>query len=313
MRSLVTGGAGFLGQHLVNALIAGGDQVLVVDSAAAPRSLSARRGVEYARIDVRERVHLADAVERFEPSAVFHLAAQADPKRAHSEPWYDLDVNVSGTLSAALAAGNARFVFVSTGGAMYGDLAPAQIPAAETRPANPTSPYGLSKYCAELYLAQLRKQSGLSYTILRPGNIYGPGQKPGSEVGVAQIFLEQLLNGQTPRLRGHGRPTRDYVYVSDVVDALLLAAVSGGPRAYNIASGQQTSVRQIFDFLCQALSVDIRPDLVDLAPGEVTHVALDCRAAHRDLGWTPKVPLAEGLARTAGWARQLAAQSAAGT
>lgn len=307
-RSLVTGGAGFLGRHLVSALTARGDRVLVVDTAASP----ADGAVDHVRADVRDRAAMFETSANFRPQTVFHLAAQADPRRAYADPAFDLDVNAAGTLTtaqAALSAGAERFVFVSTGGAMYGDPAPAKLPVGEDYPPAPVSPYGLSKYCAELYLGLLGRTRGLSYSIVRPGNIYGPGQDASSEVGVVTIFLDRMLAGRIPQLRGRGLPTRDYVYVNDVVAAILLAAERGLPRPYNIGSGRQTSVRQIFDELSSRLDLDIEPELVELSPGEVGYMALDCSAAAQDLGWSSRVPLSEGLDRTIAWARR---QSASG-
>jgi UDP-glucose 4-epimerase len=303
IRSLVTGGAGFLGRHLVAALTARGDQVLVADTAPGPPD----GAVDHVRADVRDKAAMFDISANFRPQAVYHLAAQADPRRAHSDPAFDLDVNTAGTLTTALAAlagGVERFVFVSTGGAMYGDPAAARLPVAEDYPPAPVSPYGLSKYCAELYLGLLGRTRGLSYSIVRPGNIYGPGQDTSSEVGVVTIFLDRLLSGRIPQLRGRGLPTRDYIYVDDVVAAILRAAERGGPRPYNIGSGQQTSVRRIFDELSSRLGSDVEPELVELSPGEVGFMALDCGAAARDLDWSPKVTLTDGLDRTIAWARR---------
>ena len=310
-RSLVTGGAGFLGLHLVSALIERGDRVLVVDTAPPPPEV----GADYIRADVRDRAAMFELAEEFQPHTVFHLAAQADPRRAYADPGFDLDVNAAGTLTtalAALAAGAGRFLFVSTGGAMYGDPPADLLPVGEDRPPAPVSPYGLSKYCAELYLDLLGRTRGLSYSIVRPGNIYGPGQDASSEVGVVSIFLRRLLSGQTPQLRGRGLPTRDYVYVADVVSAILLAAERGGARPYNIGSGRQTSVRQVFDALSGRLGSQVEPELADLAPGEVGFMALDCGAARTDLGWRPGTSFAEGLERTIAWAlRERAGRSEA--
>ncbi len=302
-RSLVTGGAGFLGRHLVSALCLRGDRVLVVDKAPGPSGSAA----DHVCADIRDRASMFRIAADFAPQTVFHLAAQADPRCAHSDPGFDLDVNTGGTLTtalAALAAGVERFVFVSTGGAMYGDPPAASLPVGEDHPPAPVSPYGLSKYCAELYLGLLGRQRGLAYSIIRPGNIYGPGQDASSEVGVVTIFLSRLLSGRVPQLRGRGLPTRDYVYVDDVVSAIQLAAKRGGPRPYNIGSGQQTSVLQIFAAISQRLGSGAEPELADLSPGEVRFMALDCRAAASDLGWVPTVSIAEGMDRTVEWARR---------
>lgn len=310
-RSLVTGGAGFLGRHLVAALADRGDQVLVADTAPGP----AEGAVEHVRADVRDKAAMFEISANFRPQTVYHLAAQADPRRAHADPALDLDVNAAGTLTtalAALAAGAERFVFVSTGGAMYGDPAADRLPVDEDYPPAPVSPYGLSKYCAELYLGLLGRTRRLSYSIVRPGNIYGPGQDTSSEVGVVTIFLDRLLSGQVPQLRGRGLPTRDYIFVDDVVSAILLAAERGAPRPYNIGSGRQTSVRQIFDELSSRLQSAVEPELVELSPGEVGFMALDCGAAVKDLGWSPRVPLGEGLDRTIAWARRKSASGVRG-
>ena len=206
-KALVTGGAGFIGSHLVDALIENGDEVLVFDNLATGKRENLNPSATFVQGDVADGEQVEQHVDAFAPNTVFHLAAQADPKRAYREPAFDAMVNVRGTINIALAAariGVNKLVFTSTGGAMYGSPDASELPVSEARPPAPASPYGLSKYCAEMYLEMLRRDHGLDYSILRPANVYGPRQDPASEVGVVLIFLELMLAGETPQMRGFG-------------------------------------------------------------------------------------------------------------
>lgn len=297
----MTGGAGFVGSHLVDALVEKGDQVLVLDNLSTGKIKNLNPTAHFIEADVQNADQVRHEISAFQPEAIFHLAAQADPKRAFNNPSFDATVNVIGTVNVALAAVEhnvQKLIFTSTGGAMYGSPDPSNLPVSERFPVAPASPYGMSKYCAELYLEMLRRQRGLHYSIVRPANIYGPRQEPESEVGVVLIFLQQMLAGSAPTMRGFGKATRDYVYVKDVVTALLLASRAGGPKPYHIGTGIEVAVETIFEGLQERLGTSFLPSRTTLTPGEVERMALDSTLARSELNWKPKYSLDEGLDET---------------
>jgi UDP-glucose 4-epimerase len=294
--AIVTGGAGFIGSHVVDALLADGYAVTVVDdlsSGDAARVADAARLVE---LDITDAPALEALVADVKPRAIFHLAAQSSVIVSVENPGRDCEVNVRGTLNVLEAAGRceAPVVFTSTGGALYGDAAP--MPTPEDRIPAPLSPYGASKWAAEAYVNTWSLSAGIPHAVCRLGNVYGPRQSPHGEAGVVAIFSNHLYNDKAPKLFGHGTPTRDYVYVGDVVSALLTA--SGRSGTYNVATGVETDVASIWSELSKAAGKDIQPELADLRPGELTHSRLDIARAERELGWRPEVPIAEGLRRT---------------
>jgi UDP-glucose 4-epimerase len=295
-RALVTGGAGFIGSHLVEALLAEGREVTVVDDLSSGDARNVPAAAELQRIDIVDRDALHGAIARAEPEVIFHLAAQASVVASVEDPLRDCAVNVEGTLNVLDAAARARasVVFTSTGGALYGDDAP--MPTSEERIPAPLSPYGASKWAAEAYVNTWSLAGGIPHAVCRLGNVYGPRQSPHGEAGVVAIFSHHLHVGKAPKLYGHGAPTRDYIYVEDVVRALRAAA--GHRGTYNIATGVETDVRAIWDGLQAAAGVEIEPQLADLRPGELQHSRLDASRAARELGWRAEVPIADGLART---------------
>lgn len=300
-RCIVTGGAGFLGSHLVDALVERGDEVLVLDTLVTGKREKVHREARLREIDVRDRGAVAGEFAEFKPELAFHMAAQADVKRAYKEPEFDAWVNVVGTVNVARACldnGTGKMIFTSTGGAMYGSPGASALPVDESFPVAPASPYGLSKYCAELYLGMLGRERGLNHTILRPANVYGPRQEPESEVGVVLIFLRQMSAGQAPTLRGFGKATRDYVYVQDAVSAHLLAAERGKPKPYHVGTGEEVDVETIFNGLQRRLGTSFEPNRVPLIPGEVERMALDASLARNELGWKPAFSLDGGLDAT---------------
>ena len=300
-RAVVTGGAGFIGSHLVDTLIARGDRVLVLDNLSTGKEAKLHPSAELRRLDVCDAAAVESAMVEFRPDLVFHLAAQADPKRAYRYPAFDARVNVEGTINVALATlacGASKLVFTSTGGAMYGSPDPSLLPVDESFAVAPASPYGVSKYCAEMFLRMFGEARDLRYAVVRPANVYGPRQEPESEVGVVLIFLRQMLAGETPTMRGFGKATRDYVYVRDAVSAILLAAERGGPKPYHVGAGEEVSVERIFEGLQRRLGTSFEPKRVALIPGEVERMALDSGLARRELGWSPECSLDEGLDRT---------------
>ena len=286
---------------MVDALVEQGDEVLVLDNLSTGKTKNLNPTAHLIEADVQNADRIRHEVSAFRPKVIFHLAAQADPKRAFNDPGFDATVNVIGTVNVALAAAEhkvQKLIFTSTGGAMYGSPDPSNLPVRESFPVAPASPYGMSKYCAELYLEMIRRQRGLNYSIVRPANIYGPRQEPESEVGVVLIFLQQMLAGSAPTMRGFGRATRDYVYVKDVVTALLLASQAGGPKPYHIGTGIEVAVETIFEGLQERLGTSFLPNRTALAPGEVERMALDSTLARSELNWKPKYSLDEGLDKT---------------
>ena len=295
-RAIVTGGAGFIGSHVVDALLADGYSVTVIDDLSSGDADRVASAAELLELDIVDAAALAAVTTEVQPRAIFHLAAQASVVVSVENPGRDCEVNVKGTLNvveAARACG-APVVFTSTGGALYGDDAP--MPTGEDRIPAPLSPYGASKWAAEAYVKTWSLSSGIPHAVCRLGNVYGPRQSPHGEAGVVAIFAHHLYTGRAPKLYGHGTPTRDYVYVEDVVSALLTA--SGRSGTYNVATGVETDVASVWSELSAAAGKQIEPELADLRPGELTHSCLDIGLAERELGWRPEVAIAQGLRLT---------------
>ncbi len=294
--AIVTGGAGFIGSHVVDALLSDGDSVTVVDDLSAGDPARVAKQADLRVLDIVDLPALKALVAEIQPRAIFHLAAQASVVASVEDPGRDCEVNVRGTLNVVEAAGEcgASVVFTSTGGALYGDE--AQMPTPEDRIPAPLSPYGASKWAAEAYVKTWSLSSGIPHAVCRLGNVYGPRQSPHGEAGVVAIFTHHLYTDKAPKLYGHGKPTRDYVYVGDVVNALLSA--SGRSGTYNIATQVETDVATVWSELSKAAGKQIEPELADLRPGELEHSCLDASLAERELGWRAEVPIGEGLRRT---------------
>jgi UDP-glucose 4-epimerase len=306
MRSLVTGGAGFIGSHLVDALLARGDEVIVVDDLSTGRrenlDSALAEGAELVTADIRDGAAMsALARERF-PERIFHLAAQIDVRRSVADPGFDSGINVNGTinmLEAARAAGSGRFVFISTGGAIYGEGEGKDLPLGEDAPVEPLAPYGLSKFCGEGYVELYRRLYGLSGVSLRLGNVYGPRQDPLGEAGVIAVFCGRLRDGGRPIVFGDGRQSRDYIYVGDVVEGVLAAAASDAGGAYNLGTGRETTVLELVELLSGLGGSDgFEPEFAPARPGEVQRIALDSARAAADLGWRAAMELEPGLELT---------------
>ena len=294
MRAVVTGGAGFIGSNLVDALLARGDEVVVIDDLSTGKRYNVADAARLVEVDIRG----ADMAETFaDADACFHLAAQADVPTSVRRPDFDAEVNVIGSIRVLQAAGDRTpVVFVSTGGAIYGEC---ERPAREDDPRRPLSPYGVAKLAAEEYLAAWNRLYSTRHTVLRLANVYGPRQEAGLEGGVVAIFLDAMAAGAESTIYGDGGQTRDFVHVDDVVRALLAAPGQGG--VYNIGSGVETSVGVLHE-RCRAVTGDDRPPRQ--APpreGDVLRSILDVSLAERELGWRPEVSLDEGLRRTWDW------------
>jgi len=289
MRALVTGGAGFIGSHLVDALVARGDEVVVIDDLSTGRREHVNPLASFRPHDVREPF-VTDA------DVVFHLAAQADVGTSMERPSFDAEVNVVGTVNALEAArgAGARLVFSSTGGAIYGSV---ERPATEDSSLLPVSAYGLAKRSAEVYLDGWNRIFGTSHTTLRFANVYGPRQSAALEGGVIAIFLERLAAGEPTTIFGDGTITRDFVHVDDVVRALLLAATRDG-GVFNVGTGVETTIATLHTLCEQAVGVDAPPAYGPPRAGDAARSVLDTTRATAELGFTAAVPLADGIAAT---------------
>jgi UDP-glucose 4-epimerase len=305
MKALVTGGAGFIGSNLVDALLARGDAVTVVDDLSTGRrenldgALAA--GATLVEADIRDRATMEELAVGERPEVIFHLAAQIDVRKSIADPAFDASINVGGTanvLEAARAAESRRFVFVSTGGAIYGEGDGKQLPLSEGAPLEPFSPYGQSKLAAEGYLGLYERLYGMSAVALRLGNVYGPRQDPLGEAGVIAIFCGKLREGGRPTVFGDGRQTRDYIYVGDVVSAALAAAESTTTGAINVGTGIETDVLELARALGELRGVEFEPELAPPRTGEVQRISIDPGRAERELGWKATVGLDEGLRLT---------------
>lgn len=301
---LITGGAGFIGSHIADLLLAEGWQVAIVDDLSSGKRENVPAGAAFHQMDVRDpELDRLVAAER--PDAVVHEAAQMSVVRSVADPAFDASVNIHGLLNllgAAVKHGVRKVVFASTGGALYGEPDPSSLPCPETTPVLPLSPYGITKMASEHYLRFFEMAHGLPYVALRYGNVYGPRQDPHGEAGVVAIFCRAMREGRPVKLFGAGRPTRDYVHVADVARANLLA-LQADLRAgsFNIGTAVETPTRRIFDLLAAWYHYDLPPEELPMRPGEVNRIALDYQAARAALGWEPRVTLEEGLAETAGW------------
>jgi UDP-glucose 4-epimerase len=306
MRCLVTGGAGFIGSNLVDALLARGDEVTVVDDLSTGRAVNLdpalAAGAELVELDIRQGAELSALVSERKPESVFHLAAQIDVRRSLEDPAFDAAVNVGGTanvVEAARAARCGRVVFISTGGAIYGEGKGRKLPLDEEAPIAPLSAYGQSKFAAEGYLALYQRLYGLSGIALRLGNVYGPRQDPLGEAGVIAIFCGLLKEGGRPTVFGDGKQTRDYIYVGDVVAAALAAAESEATGAINIGTGKETNVLELAGVLGELGNrEDFEPEFAPPRAGEVQAISLDATRAERELDWRPEVGLDLGLRQT---------------
>jgi len=308
VKSAVTGGAGFIGSHLVDALAARGDEVLVLDDLSSGKrenlAGALEAGAELLELDVSDGQAVFAAIEAFRPQGVFHLAAQIDVRRSMADPGFDARLNVVGTvnaLEAATRAGASRFVFTSTGGAIYGEGAARadELPFAETAACAPFSIYGESKLAAEGYLDFYARTRGLPAVTLRLGNVYGPRQDPALEAGVVAIFCKLARDGGRPTVFGDGKQTRDYVHVADVVAALLAAEAADEPGPFNVGTGVETSVLELAERVGRTFGRDdFEPEFAPARDGEVERTALDASAAAERLGWRAERMIETGLEQT---------------
>lgn len=304
MKAVVTGGAGFIGSTLVDRLLAEGHSVDVIDdlSTGSLQNLNDARSdrsndLHVHQVDIRS-AEVVDLIVRIQPEIVFHLAAQADVRVSVARPVFDAEVNIIGSLNVlegARAGGARKVVFASSGGTIYGDPDPADLPVREAHPQQPISPYGVAKKVVGDYLYAYRELHGLEFTALALANVYGPRQDPHGEAGVVAIFAARLLEGETCTIFGDGLQTRDFVYVDDVVDAFVRASERGGGLICNIGTGLETSVLELYKVMAaEAGLIELGPIMAPARTGELARSALDPARARMQLGWEPWTTLENG-------------------
>ena len=301
MRILVTGGAGFIGSHTVDALVAAGaGEVSVLDDLSTGKRIQVNAKAAFYQADLRDAAAVAAAVEKARPEIIFHLAAQMDVRRSVADPAFDAQVNLVGFLNLVESArrhGLKRVIFSSTGGAIYGEQ--DEFPCTEDHPRRPVSPYGVAKLATEAYLFFYKVEYGIDYLALRFANVYGPRQDPHGEAGVVAIFCGRILDGKPVTIYGDGTQTRDYVYVGDVVRAVVAAAKSSASGiALNIGTGVETNVNDLYSTLAGIANFPARAEHAPARPGEQKRSVISPARAERELGWRPEKKLADGLEET---------------
>lgn len=305
MKTLVTGGAGFIGSTLTDRLLADGHEVRVVDNLSTGKESNLVGALqtgrcEFVKMSVTDK-SFAEVVDDIE--VLYHLAAQADVRISVADPVFDVDVNVLGSVNVFEAAANhgvRRVVFASSGGTIYGE--PETLPVDESAPQRPLNPYGVAKKAAGDYLYYYEQVRGIESVALALANIYGPRQDPHGEAGVVSIFAGVINEGKVPVIYGDGGQTRDFVFVDDVVDAFVHAA-DRGAGLMNIGTGRETSVNELYAEIAKAMGSDAKPEHGPARTGELSHISLDASLAERELGWSPKTSLSSGLEKTIGWIR----------
>ena len=298
MHVVITGGAGFIGSHVCDCLLRAGHAVTVIDNLSNGRRSNVPAAAAFLQLDIRDPETHA-AIVRIRPDAIIHHAAQISVGRSVTDPSTDMEINTGGTLrllEAAVAAGTRKFIFASTGGAIYGEQ--RYFPADEHHPLAPISPYGISKMAAEQYLHCFQRLHGISGTVLRYSNVYGPRQDPTGEAGVIAIFCQCLLTGTPPRINGDGNQTRDFVYVEDVARANLCALHADVQGTFNISTASETSINELLGHLQQIVAADTAHAHGPALPGELIRSCLAWDRARHQLDWEPVTPLADGLSHT---------------
>ena len=296
MKTLVTGGAGFIASHLSDRLIELGHDVVIVDDLSKGKVENLPMQAKFYEMDIREKA-LDEVFDSERPEVVFHHAAHADVTQSVRDPLHDASVNILGSLNLLQCCRShkiSKFIYANTGGALYGE--PLYLPADESHPIFPVSPYGVSKHVTEQYLHAYHVNHGLNYTSLRYPNVYGPRQDPHGEAGVVAIFALQLLTERQPVIFGDGSKTRDYCYVGDIVEGNILALNSDVSGIYNLGRGLEVTDLEIFETVREAVGSQTKPLFAEVRPGEVEHIALDASKAEKELGWRWKVDLTDGIA-----------------
>jgi UDP-glucose 4-epimerase len=310
MKVLVTGGAGFIGSHVVDAFISAGHEVVVVDDLSTGRVSNLHPQARLYQMDIRDP-GLSEVFERERPEVVDHHAAQMDVRRSVSDPLLDADINIRGTINILECARRfnvGKIIYVSTGGAAYGE--PEYLPCDEDHPINPICQYGISKHTVEHYLFVYKHLYGLDYTVLRYPNVYGPRQNPHGEAGVVAIFIGRMLSQATVVINGLGDQERDFVYVTDCANANVLVSHQGSGRVYNIGVGQGISINLIFSQIKKIVGYSAEPVYGAAKAGETHKIYLDSQRIREELGWLPTFTLSEGLDKTVNYFRQYEQENA---
>ena len=300
MRILVTGGAGFIGSHVADGFRAQGHEVAVVDDLSTGNRANLDPAIELYQYDIRDPA-LETVFREFRPEVVDHHAAQSNVPASVTDPVYDASVNVLGGLNLlklSAAHGVKKFIYISSGGAMYGEPDPRDLPVTETAPVRPLSPYGASKQALEAWLGVFQRTFGLDFTVLRYANIYGPRQSIREEGAVVAVFATRMAVDQPVTIDGTGQQTRDFVYVGDCVTANIAALERGSGMAFNIGTGRETSIREIFDAIAEVAGYVQPPNFGPARKGDVVRIVLNPGLARAELGWQAAMPLHDGLART---------------
>lgn len=298
MKVLVTGGAGFIGSHLVDRLVQEGHDVVVVDNLSTGKRKNVNRAATFYKADIQSS-RLERVFRNERPSVIMHLAAQMNVRRSVDDPMFDASVNILGTLNVieqAARHGARKVVFASSGGAIYGEQ--DIFPAPESHPTRPLSPYGISKLSGEHYLSYYQRASGIQAVSLRFANVYGPRQDPEGEAGVVAIFIQKMLTGEQPVINGNGRQTRDFVFVEDVVEANLLVMGQGIEGVFNVGTSSETTVNELFAILKELTKSDCKEVHGPAKKGEQLRSTIDATKLRQQLGWEPKVGLSDGLRKT---------------
>lgn len=309
MKVLITGGAGFIGSHIVDVLIDRGHRVVVVDNLLTGFADNVNPTAKFYQMSIRDQ-GLAEVFQQEGPEIVIHHAAQMVIQRSVADPVFDAQENILGSLNVIINSvrfGVRKLLYASSGGAIYGE--PEYLPVDERHPINPVSEYGASKHAVEHYLYLYGHRNRLNYVVLRYSNVYGPRQNPAGEAGVVAIFASQMLRGERPTIFGSGDKTRDYIHVFDVVDANLLAMERGENATFNLGSGTETSDQEMFDTQADVLGYTGSPLYAPVRPGEIHRICLDSSKAQRELNWYPKFSLRHGLSQTAEHYKLLARQA----
>lgn len=304
MKVLVTGGAGFIGSHVVDRLLQEGHEVVVVDNLVTGKRKNVPKAVQFYKLDI-ENPKLERVFRNERPAVVFHLAAQMNVRRSVEDPMFDAQVNVLGTLNVLEQAskhGARKVIFSSSGGAIYGEQ--QTFPAPETHVTQPLSPYGISKLCGEHYLSYYNRLSGLQVVSLRYANVYGPRQDPEGEAGVVAIFIQKMLHREQAVVNGNGRQTRDFVFVEDVVEANLMVMGPEVEGIYNVGTGVETSINDLFRIVVDLTKMEFKEVHGPAKKGEQARSVIDATKLRHQLGWEPKVDLREGLRRTVEYFRE---------
>lgn len=300
MKILVTGGAGFIGSHLIDRLTVLGHTVIIIDNLTTGKRENINPNSQFYEMDICD-TKLAQIFKEHKPEYLFHLAAQIDVRKSVQDPLYDARSNIMGTINLLSLCRNfkvKKFIFSSSGGVIYGNT---PQPATEDNPPKPISPYGVAKLAGEGYVKCLGDWEGLKYSILRYANVFGPRQDPKGEAGVVSIFIEQLLRGKKSYLYGDGKLERDYVFVDDIVQANITCLEKGKNSTYNIGTGISTSVNDLYSAIVQIIKKKNEIEFAPKRPGELERNVLNIEKSKKDLGWKPQVSLDEGLRRTYEW------------